>query len=66
MIDVDDIGNAAVFGGLPLLIVFVVWYLVFSKPEIDQCHKDGGVIVRIEGTDTCVNKDALTPIKSKT
>jgi hypothetical protein len=54
MIDADDVGIAGAVGGLFVLVIFVVWYLVFSVPEIEQCHKDGGVIVRIEGQDKCV------------
>ena len=54
MIDADDIGNVALFGSIPLLIIVVILYFVFSVPEIKECHKDGGVIVRIEGHDKCV------------
>jgi hypothetical protein len=54
MIDADDVGNAGLFGGILLFIIFLVIYLVWSVPEIKQCHKDGGVIVRIEGNDKCV------------
>lgn len=54
MIDADDVGNAGMFGGLVLFIIFLVIYLVWSVPEIEQCHEQGGVIVRIEGNDKCV------------
>ena len=54
MIDADDVSSAALFGSIPLLIIFLVWYFVFSVPEIDACHDKGGVIVRIEGNDKCV------------
>ena len=54
MIDADDVGSAVLFGGIPLLIIFLIIYFVWSVPEIKQCHKDGGVIVRIEGNDKCV------------
>lgn len=54
MIDADDVSVAGAVGGLFVLAVFVVWHLTFSVPEIEQCHKAGGVIVRIEGTDRCV------------
>ena len=54
MIDSDDVGNAGMFGGLFVLIVFLIIYFVFSVPEIDACHSKGGVIVRIEGVDKCV------------
>lgn len=54
MIDADDVGNVAMFGSIPLLIIVLVIYFVWSVPEIKECHKDGGVIVRIEGQDKCV------------
>ena len=54
MIDADDVSSAALFGSIPLLIIFLIIYFVWSVPEIEQCHKDGGVIVRIEGNDKCV------------
>lgn len=63
MISEDDIGNAALFGGIPILIIFIILYFVFSKPEIDECHDKGGVIVRIEGEDSCVDKEAFKPPK---
>ena len=37
MVDLDDIGNAALFGSIPILIILIIWYLVFSVPEIDKC-----------------------------
>ena len=61
MIDADDVGNAGLFGGIGLFIIFLVIYLIWSVPEIEQCHKDGGVIVRIEGKDKCV--EPLVEIK---
>lgn len=63
MIDSDDVGNAALYGGLPLLVIFIVLYLVFSKPEIEACHDKGGVIVRIEGNDRCVDAAVLKEVK---
>lgn len=54
MIDADDVGDAALYGGIPLFIIFLIIYFVWSVPEIEQCHQDGGVIVRIEGKDKCV------------
>lgn len=53
MIDADDVG-ASIFGGLIVFTIFLIIYLVWSVPEIDACHKQGGVIVRIEGNDKCV------------
>ena len=64
MIDEDDLGNAVLFGGVPILIIFVVLYFVYSKPEIDACHEKDGVIVRIEGKDLCLAKDALKPAET--
>ena len=54
MVNVDDIGTAALVGSIPLVIILLVWYFVFSVPKIDECHEKGGVIVRVEGTDKCV------------
>ena len=65
MIDIDDVGEAALYGGIPILIIFIVWYLVFSKPEIEECHAKDGVIVRIEGEDLCIDKSALKPAGEK-
>jgi hypothetical protein len=62
MIDSDDIGNAALFGGMPLLIIFIILYFVFSVPKIEDCHKSGGVILRIEGVDKCVSKESIREI----
>lgn len=62
MIDEDDVGNAFLFGGIPLAVIFLICYLVFSKPQINTCHEKGGVIVRIEGADKCVAKDAMKEI----
>lgn len=65
MVDLDDIGNATLFGSIPILIILIIWYLVFSVPEIDKCHDQGGVIVRIEGKDKCIEKDALKEVGQK-
>lgn len=54
MIDIEDVGDAGLYGGLLIFIIFVVIYLVWSVPEINACHDKGGVIVRIEGKDKCV------------
>lgn len=63
MVDIDDVGNAGLFGGVGVLIVFLIWYLVFSVPEINKCHDKGGQIVRIEGTDKCMDTSALKEVK---
>ena len=65
MIDADDVGTVALLGSIPLLIIVVIWYLVFSVPEINKCHEAGGVIVRVEGDDICVKKDVLTLVEVK-
>jgi hypothetical protein len=62
MVDVDDVGASA-FGGIIIFVIFLIWYLVFSVPEIDKCHEKGGKIVRIEGDDKCIEAAALKEIK---
>ncbi len=63
MINEDDVGDGFLFGGLFVGIIFLVLYFVFSKPEIEACHEKGGVIVRIEGKDKCIEAAALKEIK---
>lgn len=63
MVDIDDVGDGFMFGGIAVGLVLLVWYLAFSKPEIDQCHQKGGQIVRIEGKDTCMDTSALKVVK---
>jgi hypothetical protein len=63
MIDADDIGTVAIVGSIPLIIIFVVIYFVWSVPVIDKCHEKGGVIVRIEGVDKCIDVSAIKEIK---
>jgi hypothetical protein len=63
MVDVDDVGGGFLFGGVALGLVLLIWYLVFSVPEIDKCHEKGGKIVRIEGNDKCIAADALKELK---
>ena len=63
MIDIDDVGDGFMFGGVVLGLIFLVCYLVFSVPKIDKCHEKGGQIVRIEGNDKCIASDALKEIK---
>jgi hypothetical protein len=62
MVDADDVGASA-FGGIIIFVIFLIWYLVFSVPEIDKCHEKGGKIVRIEGDDKCIATDALKELK---
>lgn len=54
MLDADELGNITLFGGLPLIVVAIIWYLVVSVPKMDECHNKGGVIVSVEGDDKCV------------
>lgn len=63
MIDADDVGGGFLFGGIAVGLVFLVWYLVFSVPEIDKCHEKGGQIVRIEGKDKCIDNTLLKEVK---
>jgi hypothetical protein len=63
MIDADDVGGGFIFGGIAVGLVFLVWYLVFSVPEIEKCHEKGGQIVRIEGTDKCMDTSVLREVK---
>ena len=63
MIDADDVGSGFLFGGIAVGLVFLIWYLVFSVPEIDKCHEKGGQIVRIEGNDKCMDTSVLKEVK---
>ncbi len=63
MIDSDDVGNAALFGGVVVFVIFLVVYLVWSRPEIKACHEKGGEIVRIGVEDKCVDTSALKELK---
>jgi hypothetical protein len=63
MIDASDVGDSFVYGGVVFGIIMLIWYLAFSKPEIEQCHEKGGQIVRIEGTDKCMDTSALKVVK---
>jgi hypothetical protein len=63
MIDINDVGDGFLFGGVVLGVIFLIWYLIFSTPVIDECHKKGGQIVRIEGKDSCMDVTALKVIK---
>ena len=63
MIDAGDVGIAPLFGSILLPIIFVIWYLGFSVPEINECHDKGGQIVRIEGKDKCMDTSVLKEVK---
>lgn len=63
MIDASDVDSGLLFGGVIVGIIFLIIYLVWSVPEIDQCHEKGGQIVRIEGEDNCMDTSAMKVIK---
>ena len=63
MIDASDVGDGFAYGGVIFGIILLVWYLAFSKPEIEKCHEKGGQIVRIEGTDKCMDTSSLKVVK---
>jgi hypothetical protein len=63
LIDEDDLGMVALLGGIPILIICLIVYFVWSKPEIDKCHEEGGVIVKIEGKHKCIDAKILQPAK---
>jgi hypothetical protein len=66
MIDADDVGDAFWWGGIPLGILFLVIYLVYSVPEIEKCekpstdHPQGGIMVKdARGHEQCIDKNAM-------
>lgn len=71
MVDMDDVGEAFWWGGIPLGIIFLVIYLVYSVPEINKCeqpstdHPAGGIMVKdARGNEHCIDKSAMiTPSK---
>ena len=65
LIDEDDISIIALVGSIPLLILVIILYFMFSRPEIKECHKQGGLMVKVEGKQRCVDADTLKPIDSK-
>jgi hypothetical protein len=64
MIDLDDVDDSFLYGGLVLAGIVFVIYLVFSRPEIEKCEKAGGVMVKSNGDHVCIDKSAL--VKSET
>jgi hypothetical protein len=62
MIDIDDVADGGLFGGVVVLIILLIIYLVWSRPVINECHEHGGKIVRIEGKDQCVDVSSLKPL----
>ena len=65
MVDIDDVGDGFLFGGFVIGVILLILYLCFSKSEIDACEKQGGVVVKSNGSAVCVRKDALIPIEKK-
>jgi hypothetical protein len=63
MIDIDDVGDGFLYGGIVIGVIFLVCYFAFSRPVIDECEKAGGVVVKSNGKPLCVDKKAL--IESK-
>lgn len=63
MIDIDDVGDGFLYGGVVIGLILLVCYLVFSKPEISECEKRGGMIVKSNGDAVCVDKKALIEVK---
>jgi hypothetical protein len=61
MVDVDDVGDGFLYGGVFIGLILLAIYFVYSKPEIDACTKAGGVMVKANGEAVCVRKDALIP-----
>lgn len=65
MIDIDDVGNGFLFGGVIVGIIFLVCYFVFSKPIINDCEKNGGMIVKSNGDAVCIDRKALIVVEKK-
>lgn len=65
MIDIDDVGDGFLFGGIIVGIIFLVCYFVFSKPVINECENKGGMIVKSNGDAICIDKKALIVTEKK-
>ena len=64
MVNSDDILNNVLLAlSIPVLLVLLVMYFIWSKPVIDACHAKGGNIIRIEGRDKCIDTSVLKEIK---
>lgn len=64
-IDIDDVGDGFLFGGIVIGIIFLICYFVFSSPVVDECEKKGGMIVKSNGDAVCVDKKALISLEKK-
>jgi hypothetical protein len=67
MIDADDVGDAF-WWSIPIGIIFLVIYLIWSVPEIKKCeqptadHPTGGIMVKdARGKEVCIDKSAMIP-----
>lgn len=40
--------------GGSIIVAVIVLYFGFAVPKIKECHSKGGVIVRVDGHDKCV------------
>ena len=40
--------------GGSIIVAVIVLYFGFVVPKIKECHNQGGVIVRVDGHDKCV------------
>lgn len=65
MIDSDDVGDGFLYGGFVIGAIFLVIYLVISKPVIKECEASGGIIVQSDGKAVCIDKKALIVQKEK-
>lgn len=62
-VDLDDVGGGFIYGGIVIGLILLGLYFAFSKPEITECEKKGGVMVKSNGDSICVDKAALIPMK---
>jgi hypothetical protein len=65
VIDSDDVGDGFLYGGVIVGLIFLVIYLMFSRPEINKCEQAGGVIVKSNGSTVCIDKGALIDSEHK-
>lgn len=64
-IDLEDVGNSALYGSLAIVVVVVVLYLIFSKPFIDECEAAGGITVKSNGDLICIDRAAVLKKEAK-
>lgn len=61
-IDIDDVGDGFLFGGLIVGAIFLILYFAFSKPVINECEQRGGMIVKSDGKAVCIDKSAILKV----